>query len=139
MNREASELPGPVRAFEAELSSTRVGARLARLLAESRLRSWGLSLDGAPLVVAEPAANAALHGSSDRQGFRLALTVTASALRIEVSDTAGHRVPGTREPDEDAESGRGLLLVEALADHWGVTSGPPPGKTVWAEMFLPSE
>lgn len=142
MNRETTEpptrtpAPRPTRAFETELSSTRVGARLARLLAECRLRAWGLSLDPAALVVAELAANAALHGSDRRAGFRLSLTVTDTTLRIEVSDTAGDRMPGAGLPAADAESGRGLLLVEALADRWGVTPGPPPGKTVWAEMTL---
>ncbi|GAA3980978.1 hypothetical protein GCM10022232_11380 [Streptomyces plumbiresistens] len=38
-----------------------------------------------------------------------------------------------------AESGRGLLLVEALADRWGTAQGPHPRKTVWAELCLPPE
>ncbi|WP_405644579.1 ATP-binding protein [Streptomyces uncialis] len=146
MNQELSELPTPAtaptpttpptRTFETELSSTRVGARLARLLAECRLRAWGLPLDPAALVVAELAANAALHGSDRRTGFRLSLSVTDTALRIEVSDSAGDRMPGAGLPAAGAESGRGLLLVEALAERWGVTPGPPPGKTVWAEVPL---
>ncbi|CAL9638058.1 hypothetical protein [Streptomyces griseomycini] len=38
-----------------------------------------------------------------------------------------------RAPDTDSESGRGLLLVTALAADWGVTDRRPgPGKTVWA-------
>ena len=37
-----------------------------------------------------------------------------------------------------AESGRGLLLVEALADRWGVFDRVPVGKTVRAEVDLPS-
>lgn len=74
------------------------------------------------------------------RNFRLALTVTAdTVLRIEVSDTRGDQLPSVRAdgPSEDAESGRGLLLVEALAESWGVTVGPPPRKTVWAECALP--
>jgi hypothetical protein len=33
----------------------------------------------------------------------------------------------------DDESGRGLLIVAALADRWGSEPYPPSGKTVWAE------
>ncbi|MFJ6175160.1 ATP-binding protein [Streptomyces bacillaris] len=32
--------------------------------------------------------------------------------------------------------GRGMLIVEALADHWGIAPGPVPRKTVWAEIDL---
>lgn len=39
----------------------------------------------------------------------------------------------------DAESGRGLLLVEALADRWGAAAGPYPRKTVWAEVKVRPE
>ncbi|MFE2758312.1 ATP-binding protein [Streptomyces halstedii] len=46
-------------------------------------------------------------------------------------------VPGAvKPPPGDAESGRGLLIVGALADRWGVEAGPVPRKTVWAEIDL---
>ncbi len=61
-------------------------------------------------------------------------------LRIEVTDTLGERLPSVpgavKPPPGDAESGRGLLIVEALADRWGVEAGPVPRKTVWAEIDL---
>ncbi|TLS45930.1 ATP-binding protein [Streptomyces montanus] len=61
--------------------------------------------------------------------------MTGGTLRIEVTDTRGDRpVPRPQPPSPEAESGRGLVLVEALADRWGVTSGPAPRKTVWAEL-----
>ncbi|ANH93256.1 hypothetical protein A8713_20565 [Streptomyces sp. SAT1] len=63
---------------------------------------------------------------------------TGGTLRIEVSDTRGDRWPAPQEPDAVAESGRGLLLVEAFADRWGVTAGRFPLKTVWAELRLGS-
>ncbi|CAL9431432.1 hypothetical protein SUDANB70_02074 [Streptomyces sp. enrichment culture] len=50
---------------------------------------------------------------------------------------AGHdRRPVLREPVVGAESGRGLLLVEALADRWGVGEGRFPRKVVRAEIDL---
>jgi anti-sigma regulatory factor (Ser/Thr protein kinase) len=127
--------------FSVPLSATRRGARLARLLATEQLRRWGLPLDPARLIVAELAANAAVHGRVPGRSFRLTLTVVPPAtLRIEVTDTRGERLPErTRAASELLhESGYGLLLVEELADRWGVQGGPMPAKTVWAELDLGS-
>ncbi|WP_455352426.1 ATP-binding protein [Streptomyces sp. SYSU K217416] len=112
--------------------------RRAGLLATEQLRAWGLPLEDAAHIVAELAANAATHGLVPGRDFRLTLTVSAAdTLRIEVTDARGDRLPAVRAPG-NAESGRGLLLVEALADRWGVTPGPPPCKTIWAELtFVP--
>jgi hypothetical protein len=44
------------------------------------------------------------------------------------------RLPHLTPPAPDADSGRGLVLVDALADRWGVTPGPRPRKTVRAEL-----
>lgn len=129
-----------VRTFSVLLSPTRRGARLARLLTVAQLCSWGLPTDPAAQLVAELAANAALHGRVPGRNFRLALTVTgAKTLRIEVTDTRGEQHPARTHPAAvpgDAESGRGLQLVEALADRWGVDPGPVPRKTVWAELTV---
>lgn len=128
----------PVRDFSLRLSPTPRGARLGRLLATEQLRSWGIPLDPARQIVAELAANAATHGRVSGRDFRLTLYVVADTLRVEVTDTHGDRQPCLQEPAADDESGRGLLLVEALADGWGVTPGLRPRKTVWAELkFLP--
>ncbi|MFE4966914.1 ATP-binding protein [Streptomyces sp. NPDC056660] len=118
------------------LSSTPRGARLARLLAAEQLRAWGLPLDPARQIVAELAANAATHGRVPGRDFGLTLYVVGDTLRIEVTDTRGDRTPHTRPPSPDAESGRGLVLVEALADKWGVAPGLSPRKTVWAEISV---
>ncbi|MET9410407.1 ATP-binding protein [Streptomyces sp. NPDC002935] len=129
----------PLHHFSVPLSATRRGARLARLLAAEQLHDWGLPLDPARLVVAELAANAALHGRVPGRSFRLTLSVLASrTLCVEVADARGERWP-TRVRDgagRHAESGYGLLLVEEFADRWGVRSGPVPCKTVWAELDL---
>ncbi|MFI7505037.1 ATP-binding protein [Streptomyces sp. NPDC049687] len=127
----------PLHQFSVPLSATRRGARLARLLAAERLGSWGLPLDPARLLVAELAANAALHGRVPGRSFRLTLSVVrAGSLRIEVADTRGDHLPAPARTggEAPAESGYGLLLVEELADRWGVRSGPVPCKTVWAEL-----
>ncbi|MGW9303202.1 ATP-binding protein [Streptomyces cyaneofuscatus] len=128
-------------AFTVLLSPTRRGARLARLLTVAHLGAWGLPSESAAHIVAELAANASVHGRVQGRDFQLALVVSGQTLRIEVTDTRGDSVPpgpgAVKAPEDDyAEHGRGLLIVEALADHWGVAPGPVPRKTVWAEIDL---
>ncbi|MDO0913941.1 ATP-binding protein [Streptomyces sp. DT2A-34] len=143
MNQEAAapatplpQLNNHIRNFSVQLSPTPRGARLARLLATEQLRNWGLPLDPAKHIVAELAANAATHGRIPGRDFSLLLHVVGDTLRIEVTDTRADRLPHPEQPAPEAESGRGLTIVDALADRWGVAPGPPPRKTVWAEIDL---
>ncbi|MEV2218244.1 ATP-binding protein [Streptomyces sp. NPDC050997] len=136
MNQNSlSQVTAPTRHFAVQLSATRRGARLARLLAERQLDDWGLPFEGAAHIVAELASNAVLHGRVPGRDFRLRLTLHADGtLRIEVTDARGDRIPRIPDPvDEDGESGRGLRIVAAYADRWGVDEAPAYGKTVWAE------
>ncbi|OXS35156.1 ATP-binding protein [Streptomyces sp. XY006] len=119
------------------LSPTPRGARLARLLAVEQLRSWDVPSDPAEQIVAELAANAATHGRVPGRDFRLTLYVVGGTLRIEVTDPRGDLLPHATRPAPDATTGRGLLVVAALAGRWGVTPGPHPRKTVWAEVEVP--
>lgn len=93
-------------------------------------------MDPARQVIAELAVNAVTHGRVPGRDFRLTLYVVADTLRIEVTDTLGELLPQPQQAPTDSESGRGLLLVEALADRWGVSEGRFPRKTVWAELRL---
>ncbi|MFJ4469974.1 ATP-binding protein [Streptomyces sp. NPDC089424] len=143
MNQKLAEPPErpaqparAVRNFSVLLSPTPRGARLARLLATEQLRTWGLPLDPASLIVAELATNAATHGRVPGRSFRLLLYVVGGTLRIEVTDTRGDQLPRPRPTTLDSETGRGMTLVAALANRWGVTQGPSPRKTVWAELEL---
>ncbi|MGW5234612.1 ATP-binding protein [Streptomyces nodosus] len=135
------------RHFTIRLSSTRRGARLARRLACEQLDTWGWPYDSgvnrtAALLVGELAVNAALHGRVRGRDFRLRLTLHPedATLRIELTDPRpSRRPPGPgllRPPAPEEEHGRGLLLLEALADHWGTTYGDPYTKTVWCEVAL---
>ncbi|MFP1624910.1 ATP-binding protein [Streptomyces sp. 5K101] len=141
------QLPGTVRTFAQRFSSTPLGARLARHLALHQLHAWGLAhgseaSDTAALIVAELAANAVTHGRVPGRDFELRLTRSPGTLRIEVSDTRGERRPPgpgrLAVPGAVSDSGRGLLLVESLADRWAVLDRVPVGKTVRAELDLPS-
>ncbi|MFI0940360.1 ATP-binding protein [Streptomyces sp. NPDC021020] len=132
------EVDASARRFSVQLPSTRRGAHRARLLATAELDRWGLPPDPAAHVVAELAANAAVHGRVPGRDFRLMLDADKSpgTLRIEVTDARAERLPVIARDAgaADSESGRGLLLVTVLAARWGVTSGPFPTKTVWAEV-----
>ncbi|MDX3230164.1 ATP-binding protein [Streptomyces sp. ME19-01-6] len=138
--------PITVRVFTQRFSSTPLGARLARRLTLHQLDSWNIPhgtklSDTTALIVAELAANAATHGRVPGRDFELRLTLTRAVLRIEVSDTRGEKRPPCpgelAAPPSVVETGRGLLLVEALADRWAVLDRVPVGKTVRAELDLP--
>ncbi|MFF2012792.1 ATP-binding protein [Streptomyces sp. NPDC058195] len=140
--------PVTVRVFVRLFSSTPRGARSARHLARHVLHDWGIpyrshASEAAELIVSELAANAATHGRVAGRDFELRLRHspgrdgTRGVLRIEVSDTRGERRPPGPvrlvPPPSDAEGGRGLVLVDALADRWAVLDRNP-GKTVRAEL-----
>ncbi|MFB7515532.1 ATP-binding protein [Streptomyces sp. NPDC056144] len=134
------QLPPHSDHFMVLLSSTPRGARLARLLAGEWLRARELPcgvVESTEQVVAELALNATTHGRVPGRDFRLELLVDADTVRVEVTDTRGADLPRVTPPSPERESGRGLLLVGALADRWGVETGPVPRKTVWAELAFP--
>lgn len=140
----ARQLPATVRVFRRRFASTRRAAVLARRLAQGQLDAWGVphgseASDTAALIVAELAANAVLHAYVSGRGFELGLLLREDGvLRIEVTDTRADKalpVVAVGAP-ADSESGRGLLVVQGFADHWGTTEGPPPLKTVWAQLAI---
>lgn len=91
--------------------------------------------DAVELIVGELAANAVTHGRVPGRDTELRLFRQDGeyAVRIEVSDTRGVRLPLARDPEDEEDGGRGLVLVAALAEKWGTAPRPgAPGKTVWA-------
>ncbi|WP_256254893.1 ATP-binding protein [Streptomyces sp. cf124] len=143
--RGAAEVGTRTDEFTMRFSPTPRGARLARRLVADRLDVWGhpytsTANETLTLITAELAANAVTHGRVSGQDFEVRLIAGEEALRVEVSDTRAERVPtlSPNEPPGEAESGRGLMLVAALADEWGTASRHgAPGKTVWAEVRCP--
>ncbi|SCE17492.1 Anti-sigma regulatory factor (Ser/Thr protein kinase) [Streptomyces sp. DvalAA-14] len=115
----------------------------ARGFAYEALVDWGCTsrADDVLLCVSELTTNALLHGVPPGRGFMLQLSRDAGGvLRIEVHDSGDGRprlptqADGERGPDPDQmESGRGLFLVDALADKWDVGERTP-GKVVWCEF-----
>lgn len=122
-------------------SSTPRGARLARRMASQQMDAWGWPYgtdvnDTVELITAELAANAVTHGRVPERDAELRLHRHDGEgyVRVEVSDVRGERLPvPIRDGRPLADGGRGLALVAALAEEWGVSPRPgAPGKTVWA-------
>ena len=110
-------------------------AAQARRLITATGGSWPSPLaDTARLLVSELVGNAIRHGHGEIS-LRVQLT-SQGALRVEVSDgnpTGPHVVDPP--PAADQDSGRGMLIVRALADSWGTRANTTSsGKTVWFEL-----
>ncbi|MEU6404811.1 ATP-binding protein [Streptomyces sp. NPDC046985] len=104
----------------------------ARRALRELLRHWGRSgaSDVAELLTSELVTNALLHTDDDAI---LTAVVSPRALRVEVRDFMARR-PRPRCPDADQDTnGRGLVLVDSLADAWGVCPHGV-GKSVWFEL-----
>ncbi|MFG2505138.1 ATP-binding protein [Streptomyces rubiginosohelvolus] len=136
--------------FNRKFVSEPRGARLARRVGLYKLRTWGIphlgdASESAALIIGELTANAVTHGRVAGRTCELRLShmpgdpETPGLLRIEVSDTRGEcRPPRPGEitaPADGSDSGRGLLIVEALADRWAVFDRSP-GTTVRVEPHL---
>ncbi|MGP3969209.1 ATP-binding protein [Streptomyces sp. 6N223] len=89
----------------------------------------------ARLLVSETATNVFLHAAVAR--LTVATTIGPERVLIEVEDESAREQPERRVAGEwDAESGRGLALLDALAEAWGVRP-VAQAKVVWFELRLP--
>lgn len=103
----------------------------ARRFVSAALERWDCedALDTVQLLVTELVTNAVVHAGAKPS---VAVILLPHALRVEVgdSDPSG---PVAREASDEAESGRGLLLLDQMATRWGVETAAD-GKTVWFEV-----
>lgn len=99
-----------------------------------RLDLWGLAgvVPDAQLCASELAANVIKHVGCGTRA-RLAVSMRGSRLRIEVSDPDARSVPVLVAGADGEEHGRGLVLVDALADRWGVVLRAD-SKATWCEL-----
>ncbi|WP_432548183.1 ATP-binding protein [Kineococcus sp. SYSU DK004] len=88
------------------------------------------SLDTALLLATELAVNAVRHGSPP---VHATVTCCDDVLRLSVRDS-DPRLPEPREAAPEDVSGRGMALVAALSERWGVERHDGDGKTVWLEL-----
>ncbi|UGQ12722.1 ATP-binding protein [Yinghuangia sp. ASG 101] len=111
---------------------------LARTFTVVTLTDWGLdvAVEDVRLCVSELASNALVHGSAPGLHFGVRLAVVDDRLRVEVLDSrkSADSVCRSRPGGGDTRdtSGRGLAIVEAIADRWGVDAREPDGKITWA-------
>jgi anti-sigma regulatory factor (Ser/Thr protein kinase) len=121
--------------FEAcvDLPCELTAVALARHFVGQAVQAWEVDaqwLDDAVLLTSELVANGVLHARTD-----LRVTIQGrddGSLRVAVDDD-NSRVPTPAAPPDDATSGRGLRVIEAVADRWGVDR-TENGKSVWFEV-----
>jgi anti-sigma regulatory factor (Ser/Thr protein kinase) len=112
------EAPGIARAAVTELSH---GAGIS-----------GSTFQTLVLLVSEVVSNAVLHSSAPQSApITLSATVTAEAVRVDVTDAGEGFVPKTRDPSS-IHDGYGLFLVDKSASRWGVDTTAPT--SVWFEL-----
>ena len=121
--------------LEVQLPGELSSAGAARHAVRDLLAAGQLDSDVAQLLVTELVANAVRHAGPGPVGVRA--VVRGPVLRVEVEDVSERLPAEMSTPPWQQESGRGLLLVEVLADRWGVEP-LPSGKRVWFEVVLES-
>ncbi len=134
--------PEPAGTFlQLRLPADPASVREARHAAEAACRAAGKDekCDVVALLVSEVATNAIVHPASRQTGpskaryVEVLVDARGPQVRVEVADADPAR-PVIRHSGNRDESGRGLLLVEQLAQSWGVTERAGGGKTVWFEV-----
>jgi anti-sigma regulatory factor (Ser/Thr protein kinase) len=116
----------------------------ARRVLRHMLREWQVEAmaDPAALLVSELVTNA-VEASAGKAGrdhgqlpmIGLVIRLTGASLVLEVWDDSPLQ-PVPQKADTGADHGRGLLLIDALADSWGHRAADG-GKVVWCELATP--
>lgn len=111
--------------------------RSARHMVKAAVRAWGARerSDEIELVADELVTNALMHTDGGAIVTIRVLAGPERRLRVEVEDRSS-ALPRRREAGESGVSGRGLMLVDRLAESWGVDSRGG-GKAVWCEFIVP--
>jgi anti-sigma regulatory factor (Ser/Thr protein kinase) len=125
MTRKPWELP-----FLAEPEELGALRRLLRL----HLRLWGLAdvIDAAEVCVTELVGNVIRHVGAGTP-ITLVVAMRDTHLRIALRDPDTRALPTLMSAGPEAEAGRGMTLVDAFADRWGVVLGAQ-SKLVWCDL-----
>ncbi|MEU5428512.1 ATP-binding protein [Streptomyces olivoreticuli] len=112
----------------------------ARRAMTALVRAWGMAdkeqVDSIGLIISELLTNALLH-TIPVPGDEIGLSVAEAggAVLIEVEDGGGPTVPAIRpRSGDECEHGRGLALVDAMADSWAWRTLPNGCRSTWAYL-----
>jgi anti-sigma regulatory factor (Ser/Thr protein kinase) len=139
-----------------QLGPNNESPRIARAFVRDRLAQHGLAADDAELIASELVTNAvaalAVEPATGRRGMpqiTLTITIKLDEVTITVRDASPKRLDlpesyaGPDDEDEKGrgiqEAGRGLLIVSAIADTWGLSADGDNGKTVSATLTAEKE
>ncbi|MFC8423110.1 ATP-binding protein [Streptomyces sp. NPDC057236] len=128
----AADIPSE---YHAEFAMGEHSARHLRRILRLYLVGSGLAevTDAAELALTELVANVVRHVPGRR--CRLCFLLQPGGVRVEVSDDCPE-LPAPAVGGGLGESGRGLVIVDAVTDRWGVAVRPDGrGKTVWFECL----
>jgi anti-sigma regulatory factor (Ser/Thr protein kinase) len=125
-------------AYRVRLATGPAAAAEARRRVRDAIRSWQVPVDqdAALLLTSELVTNAVRHEAG--QAVMLVIGCARGRLRVDVHDTS-RSLPVVAQVPADAETGRGLLLVETLSEQWGFYR-TPTGKAVYFTLvFQPDQ
>jgi anti-sigma regulatory factor (Ser/Thr protein kinase) len=114
-----------------------MASREARRATRSHLQDWHVPapvVDDALIVVSELVTNAVRHAGDESDTLELELARSGDHLRVALSD-GSTASPSPRSASHVAEDGRGMAILAALSDRWGIEPHNG-GKQVWWEVDL---
>jgi anti-sigma regulatory factor (Ser/Thr protein kinase) len=125
------------RSASIDLPPVATSVRAARHLVQELLRAWEVPHDreDAALLVTELVANVLDHVGG-KANFTLELSVSGTWMRIAVVDGSAIR-PVVQELAHDRPRGRGLRMIESIAERWGADDHDG-GKRVWFDLRPPA-
>ncbi|MEW1689375.1 SpoIIE family protein phosphatase [Streptomyces sp. NPDC091265] len=138
LRRKAAHAPQPGGRLQQHVAQNDPEAlSSARHMIRAAVRAWGAKdrADEVELAADELTTNALMHTDGGAIVTIRVLTGPERRLRVDVEDRSS-ALPRRRDAGESGVSGRGLMLVDRLADAWGVESRGT-GKCVWCEFVIP--
>lgn len=119
--------------YRMQLTVGEHSVRHVRRIVRSLLHEWQLQelAFAVELGVSELVTNVVRHVPDRR--CTLVVARQTAGVRAEVTDGFAGRPRLELDADGEAEGGRGLALLDAVVDKWGVSPGAGGGKTVWFE------
>jgi anti-sigma regulatory factor (Ser/Thr protein kinase) len=121
------------RSFAPDAASIRAARRFVLAAVDGAAAAPDLR-DAISVMVSELAMNAVQYA---RTTFVVRIDLTGDSLRVAVTDSGGGNPEAQRLPPASSPHGRGLFLVDRLADEWGVSpAADGPERTVWFRVAM---